>query len=119
MVVAPCDIQLPVCLSVLGVLNYMNQGIAKRALCFLAIIPETGKTQIIFGAAIEHKEAVWLQFKDQSSPAILEMLESWMIYGGDHWFITPSAWSAVPPNRRRAIRDHIFKPWSLVFVTHE
>lgn len=113
MTVASFDMQLPVCLSGVGVLNYMTKGLRKSALCFLAIIPESGKTQIIIGAAMEHKEAVELQFKEQSSPAVLDRLESWMIYGSDHWFMTPSAWAAIPPKRQRAICEHILKLLSL------
>jgi hypothetical protein len=107
--VADLDVQLPVCLSGLGVLNYIDNGIRKRALCFLAIIPEAGRTKIMLGATAEHKDAVQLQFEDTSSPAILEMLESWMIYGSDHWFMTPSAWAEIPHARQRAICDGILE----------
>jgi hypothetical protein len=113
MLVGEFDIQLTVCLSGLGVLNYIDHGVRKRGLCFLAIIPEAGHTKIMLGAAAEHKDAVRLHFKDQSSPAILETLESWMIHGSDHWFMTPSAWAGIPHSRQRAICDRILEPLSL------
>jgi hypothetical protein len=113
MIAANFDMQLPVCLSGLGVLNYMDHGVRKRGLCFLAIIPEVGHSKIMLGAAAEHEDAVRLHFEDQSSPAILEILESWMIHGSDHWFMTPSAWAAIPHARQRAICDRILEPLSL------
>src|SRR5262249_9512953 len=81
--------------------------------CFLAILPEAGQTKIMLGAAAEHKKMVRYQFRDTSSLAMLEMLESWMIHGGDHWFMTPSAWAAIPQARQRAICDRILEPLSL------
>lgn len=113
MLVANFDIQLSVCLSGFGVLNYKRDGEAKRGLCFLAIIPEAGNTKIMLGAAPEHSDAIDLHAQDQSSFSVLEMLESWMIHGTDHWFIAPSAWSAIPAARQRAICERIMEPLSL------
>jgi hypothetical protein len=107
------DMQLFVCLSGLGVLNYMENGVGKRGLCFLAIIPEAGQTKIMLGAASTHEKIVRLHFNDLSSPTILEMLESWMIHGSDHWFMAPSAWQAIPEARQRAICARILEPLSL------
>jgi len=113
MFVQSLDVQLPVCLSGLGVLNYMDKDVRKRALCFLAIIPEAGDTKIMLGATSEHEGIVRLHFHDKSSPAFLERLESWMIYGSDHWFMTPSAWAAIPEGRQRAIREELLETLSL------
>ncbi|AUW57873.1 hypothetical protein C1T17_06915 [Sphingobium sp. SCG-1] len=113
MLVANFGIQLSVCLSGFGVLNYERDGEAKRGLCFLAIIPESGNTKIMIGAASEHSDAIDLHAQDQSSFSVLEMLESWMIHGTDHWFIAPSAWSAIPAARQRAICERIMEPLSL------
>jgi hypothetical protein len=101
------DVRLPICLSGLGVLNYMEQGARRRALCFMAIIPEDLKTKIIMGAAKEHEEAIQFYFEDQSSPAFLERMESWICHGSDHWFMTPSAWNAIPKARQAAICERI------------
>jgi hypothetical protein len=111
--IANFDVQLTACLSGLGVLNYIDHGVRKRALCFLAILPEAGQTKIMLGAAAEHEKMVRYQFRDTSSLAMLEMLESWMIHGSDHWFMTPSAWAAIPQARQRAICDRILEPLSL------
>jgi hypothetical protein len=33
----------------------------------------------------------------------LHAMESWMVYGSDHWFILPSVWEAFPESRRSTI----------------
>jgi hypothetical protein len=113
MIAADLDMRLPVCLSGLGVLNYVAGCERRRSLCFLAILPEQGRTKILLGAAAEHGEAIKLHFADTSSPSILEKLESWMLHGSDHWFITPSAWEAIPIVRQRAICNRILELRSL------
>ncbi len=104
---ASFDIQVPVCLSGFGVLHYREHGAARSAPCVLAIIPEAGGTKILLGAAAEHAQAIDLQLGSQSSFEIVEMLEQWMVDGSDHWFITPSAWQAIPQDRQDAICKRI------------
>lgn len=107
MLIANFNLRVPVCLSGLGMLNYELHGVRKRALCFLAVIPEQAQTKIIIGAEKEHQNAIDLHFMDETSPALVARLESWMCHGSDHWFIAPSAWVAIPEQRRRAICDRI------------
>jgi hypothetical protein len=106
-VVATIDLQLPVCLSGMGVLNYIDAGVRKRALCLLAIIPEAGQAKIMYGTADMHMRALQSCFSDQSSPAVIEMLESWMCHGSDHWFMTPSEWRVISESRKQATLDLI------------
>lgn len=113
MLVANFDIELPVCLSGFGVLNYRRDGETKRGLCFLAIIPEAGNTKIMLGAAPEHRDAVDLHAEDDGSFAVLDMLESWMIHATDHWFIAPSAWRKISEPRQTAICARIMELLSL------
>lgn len=107
MLIANFNLRVPVCLSGLGMLNYELHGVRKRALCFLAVIPEQAQTKIIIGAEKEHQNAIDLHFMDETSPALVARLESWMCHGSDHWFIAPSAWVAIPEQRRQAICDRI------------
>lgn len=107
MLIANFNRRVPVCLSGLGMLNYDLHGVRKRALCFLAVIPEQAQTKIIIGAEKVHQNAINLHFMDETSPALVERLESWMCHGSDHWFMAPSAWLAIPEQRRRAICDRI------------
>jgi hypothetical protein len=110
MVVGTFNLRLPVCLSGIGVLPYQEGGATMRALCFLAIIPEASETKIIIGTAKQHEMALMIYLRDESSTALLERLESWMCHGSDHWFMTPSAWNAIPPARKDAICKCILDP---------
>jgi len=113
MLVMNLDLQLPVCLSGFGILNYRDGGVLKRAHCILAILPEAGGTKMLLAAPNEHEAALDRHAADLSSFAVIEMLESWMIQGTDHWFITPSAWNSIPEIRQRAIRERLIEPFSL------
>jgi hypothetical protein len=110
MIAATFDNSLPVCLSGIGVLPYQEGNLAKKALCFLAIIPEATETKIFIGAAKEHDPALKAYLSDESSLALLEHLESWICHGSDHWFMTPSAWDALPQTRKDAICERILDP---------
>ena len=104
---ASLDFQLPICLSGLGILPYRTGDVIRRALCFLAVIPETNETKIIVGAGKDHEDALTRYLHDESSTAMLARVESWMCHGSDHWFMTPSVWEAIPPARKDAIRTRI------------
>ncbi len=104
------DERLPVCLSGLGVLNYMQGDTRKRALCILAVIPEEQETNIILGGAKEHMNALASYFNVESSLSLLAMMESWLCHGSDHWFMTPSAWYAIPESRKKVILERILDP---------
>jgi hypothetical protein len=68
----------------MGVLNYIEKGVRKRALCLLAIIPEAGKTKIMRGSFSEHENALKHLLGDMTSPTVIAALESWMCHGSDH-----------------------------------
>jgi hypothetical protein len=74
MLIANFNLRVPVCLSGLGMLNYELHGVRKRALCFLAVIPEQAQTKIIIGAEKEHQNAIDLHFMDETSPALVARL---------------------------------------------
>lgn len=98
-------LEVPVTLSGLGVLRYQDAaGKKHRALCLLGILPQ-GKTTLTFiAAARRHGDAIALCMKKMSSGfGALHAMESWMVYGSDHWFIRPSAWAAIPEPRRSLI----------------
>ncbi|WP_144259405.1 hypothetical protein [Methylocystis sp. ATCC 49242] len=104
------DLRLPVCLSGLGILNYVEGSKTMRALCLLAIVPEERQTKIIVGAAKEHANALASYCSNGTSPALLAMMESWLCHGSDHWFMTPSEWHAIPESRQKAILGRISDP---------
>lgn len=110
------NLQLPVCLSGLGVLNYREDGTDKRCLACLAVLPEAQGTKILIAVAPEHEDVAALHMSETASPVVLARVESWMLHGSDHWFIRPSSWALIPEARQRAIRNRIPVPGSLVEV---
>lgn len=107
MFVANLDLKVPVCLSGIGVLRYRTDSTTRRALCFLAVIPEATETKFIIGAERSHEAALTVYMNDESSTVMLARVESWMCHGSDHWFMTPSVWDAIPPARKDAICSRI------------
>lgn len=83
-------LDIPVALSGLGVLRYRDALRKHRALCLLGILPQ-GKTTLTFIAAPgRHCDGVALVAnKMLSGFGALHAMESWMVYGSDHWFIRP------------------------------
>lgn len=96
-------LEIPVALSGLGVMRHRDSR-KHRALCLLGILPQ-GKTTLAFiAAARRHCAAVALHAKKmQFGFGALNAMESWMVYGSDHWFIRPSAWEAIPATRQSLI----------------
>ncbi len=43
----------------------------------------------------------------QSDIERLSLVENWMLYGSDHWFIKPSAWLCLPARRRELLCEII------------
>lgn len=41
---------------------------------------------------------------------VLNIVERWMIYGTDHWFLKPSIWHEIPNKRKELI---LTKMWDL------
>lgn len=101
--------EVPVCLSGLGPLRYLNkEGREVRALCLLAVLPEKGATFLIISAARRHSVAVnRYAARLGSGFGALNAIESWMTNGSDHWFIRPSVWQSLPTERQQRILDAI------------
>jgi len=98
-------LNIPVALSGLGVLRYQDASRKKhRALCLIGILPQGETTLTVMAAARRHCDAIELfANKMLSGFGALHAMESWMVYGSDHWFIRPSAWEAIPESRRSLI----------------
>jgi hypothetical protein len=98
-------LNIPVALSGLGVLRYQDASRKKhRALCLIGILPQGETTLTVMAAARSHCDAIELfANKMLSGFGALHAMESWMVYGSDHWFIRPSAWEAIPESRRSLI----------------
>lgn len=102
------DEALPVCLSGHGNFHIeTNEGISNvRAL--LLVLPQGSETIVsisVLQSDRDHLERYLRKFA--GSLGLLCMIESWMIHGTDHWFISPSIWKSIDPTERRNILDDI------------
>ena len=48
---------------------------------------------------------VLLESEPPRPERMLAFLEGWMIYGTDHWFVAPSFWNSLPPDRQKRILE--------------
>ena len=101
------DLRLPVCLSGTGSFNYMDGENVKKALCILVVVPEKQATKATICCARKHINTLMPYRRLESQLQFLEILESWMCHGSDHWFMTPSEWNAIPEGRKKLILDAI------------
>jgi hypothetical protein len=100
-------LEIPVALSGLGVMRYRDSK-RHRALCLLGILPQ-GKTTLTFIAAARRHSKAITHYANQMQVGFgtLNAMESWMVYGSDHWFVRPSAWGAIPAARQSLILEAI------------
>lgn len=99
---------LPVCLA--GVANFWidDHGRRESVRTVLNVIPSPRKTMIVATCLACHKcyLNVYMQSMLDRMNGPLILVETWMVRGTDHWFLTPSEWENIPePRRRRILAD--------------
>lgn len=103
---------VPFCLAGLGNFHIQEGNKVTNVVAILNVWPTTTKTIITMAVQNEHKDALNL-YVDNCLKKILglvTMLETWMVNGSDHWFITPSAWRKIPSTRQNQILKDILDP---------
>ena len=96
---------LPVCLA--GVANFWIDDHGKRhsVRTILNVLPSPKQTVIVATTLAIHQEylnAYMTHMLDRMNGPLV-MVETWMVRGTDHWFMTPSEWENVPQSRRARI----------------
>ena len=112
------DIEFPVTLA--GRSNFAVKTKNQEIDIILNILPYESKTYIVVSTFIKNKRFVEqiIDLDRLNNPIeIFNMLESWMIYGSDHWFLTPSVWNQIKSEYQEKIISEI---WNLTKdITHE
>lgn len=105
------DIELPVALCGSGQFHVDPKN-PRPVMALLNVIPQPGSTLILMGAEAAQEPDLVAYLNQWSTHAIklLGMIESWMIFGTDQWYLRPSVWSAVPSDRQRALCRLILNP---------
>jgi len=100
--------QMPLALSGMGVFHIDHNKLASRVIVFMNVLPYIDKTEIVLFGRSVHSSFVRGYLAARMTPiGFLNMIESWMIHGTDHWFLRPSVWNGIPPKRKRLILDKI------------
>lgn len=96
---------LPVCLS--GVANFWinDNGKSLSVKTILNVLPSSQRTLILASTLAVHEpylHTYMQQMLNQMLGALI-MVETWMVRGTDHWFMTPSEWGRIPKTRQTKI----------------
>lgn len=122
--VTSIDISLPIALCGYASVGYrLDKSIEDNtAIMFLNVIPLKDKTSIVYIAENKYKIIFekYFDFAFQDPIHLLNAIESFMIYGSDHWFIRPSYWDSFPKEKQTKIltdilktKDNIFKEYPI------
>lgn len=106
-VVLTIDIQIPVSLCGYATMQYqINENNDDRtAYIFLNVLPGKETTTIICVANQDDKGIfdAYTNYAFSDPMNILDMIESFMVNGSDHWFISPDYWYNIPENKQNKI----------------
>lgn len=105
------DWEVPVCLAGRGGIKFQFGSVPRTIDLIINVLPYKGKTYLIAGAFRRHKKYVetYLERYGGSPFHLLLMVESWMLYGSDHWFLKPSVWAALDADTQNKIYDEIYR----------
>jgi hypothetical protein len=100
-------VQQPLCVCLSGIANFWIDDHGKRmsVRTILNVLPSPQKTLIVATTLGIHKcylETYMHRMLDQMNGALI-MVETWMVRGTDHWFMTPSEWENIPESRQAKI----------------
>jgi len=99
---------VPLCLAGSCNCHIEYKGLTQNVRAILNVIPITDQTIISISAQPKHEEFLNNyagQFLKMNGPLI--MVETWMVNGSFHWFITPSEWMSIPQERQDQILSDI------------
>ncbi len=95
------DIELPVCLAGRGNFQVAQKSKTRNIDVILNVLPYPNKTFIAASALSKYSSELDFYIKRFSNPLeTVNMVESWMVHGSDHWFIKSSIWDKIQPRYR-------------------
>ncbi|WP_242245429.1 hypothetical protein [Bacillus cereus group sp. BfR-BA-01330] len=100
----------PVALSGFGNFYVKKGNAIDYVPLILNVIPSEDNTILIISCPIRYKRNVeeYMEFNLQNDLFILCMIEQWMLYGSDYWFIKPSIWKGIEKVKQNLILSEIF-----------
>jgi hypothetical protein len=103
--------RLPVVLAGIGNFHIDDHGEKYNVKAILNVLTLDNKTIICATVLYEHKKYLEVyinEFMNRLNGPLI-MVETWMVRGTDHWFITPSQWENIPPKRQDSILQDLFE----------
>lgn len=93
---------LPVCLAGRGNFHCATPDGDLDVTTFLQVFPSEKGTKMALLAPAEGEKYLGTYVGNflHDRFGALEMVESWMLHGTDHWFLRPSVWTSIPEERR-------------------
>lgn len=99
------DIKFPVSLCGIANASFNIYGKEQNVFVIMSVLPSANNSTIICAALKEHEIVLdsYFKFYSQNNCTVLSMIESFMIHGSDHWFITPSIWNNLSKEKQGII----------------
>lgn len=116
--IAPLELEwaIPIALAGMTGLTISHSNKNSEFFLFINVIPFENKTLIILGGESKYKNIILRHRESFSNPLeSLNIIERWMAYGSDHWFIKPSIWEKIPIERQQIIIKEISKTDKCIF----
>jgi len=110
--------RLPVTLSGQSAINFNVGPDPHRLILFLVVIPEDTRTQVLIASRWVQAPLLDRYLRDTGLEAddgaekaenLLGLIESFLLYGTDHWFFEETYWKSLPPASRDAILASVVK----------
>lgn len=104
------DWEIPVCLAGRGALRLQFGSVIRTIDLIINVLPYDGKTYILAGSFRRHQKYIesYLHSYSGSPFNLIKLVETWMLYGTDHWFLQPSVWNAIDGMTQQAIYEEIY-----------
>lgn len=101
---------IPVALAGIGKFSMKLHKKYRNVFVFINVIPFDNKTLVIIGGDSRDEKYIERYSSLFYNPLnALNVIERWMVYGSDHWFIKPSIWNSLPDERKNRIIEAISK----------
>jgi hypothetical protein len=103
------DKKIPISLCGYSSLAYENEGM-NNMLFTVNIIPLKNSTYIFCSTEKPHKKPFdnITNYYFQSPLTVLSFVEAFMVYGSDHWYISPEYWESFSYEKKQVILSEIF-----------
>lgn len=101
------DWVIPCCLAGRGGFKLNNKS-KRRVDIIINVLPYENKTFLILASHIKDKRFVdaYISSFIKHPFHLIKMVESWMLYGSDHWFIRPSVWDSLTDDvKEKALKE--------------